>query len=96
MLALFATVGSGVAVPTLLVAEPALLTTEPARRADVRLPDGVAGGISVSVMAGDVPLLEAALLVARVVRVVDMAREGGCNEGDLSMECEWMSRLLRS
>ena len=56
MLALLAMAGRGVA--------------EPARREE-RLADGVAG-ISASVIAGDAPLLEAALLVARVVRLVDI------------------------
>jgi hypothetical protein len=40
-----------------------------------RLPDGVAG-ISDCEIAGEAPLLEAALLLARVVRLVDMV---GCS-----------------
>ena len=42
---------------------------EPALR--LRRPEGVAG-TSDSVTAGEAPLLEAALLVARVARLVDM------------------------
>ena len=49
---------------------------EPALRE--RRIDGV-GGMSVSTITGDTPLLEAALLVARVVRLVDMLYERGCN-----------------
>jgi hypothetical protein len=67
VLALLAIAGKGVA--------------DPARR-DERLADGVAG-ISASVMAGDAPLLEAALLVARVLRLVDMMCVNG---GGVSVE----------
>lgn len=64
VLALLAMAGRGVA--------------EPALRDERLAADGVAG-ISSSVMAGDAPLLEAALLVARVVRLVDMMRSiGSC------------------
>jgi hypothetical protein len=59
-------------VPYALLDLPAMAgrgVVEPAFRE--RLADGVAG-MSDSVMAGEAPLLEAALLVARVVRLVDI------------------------
>ena len=62
VLALLATGGRG-------VAEPALR--------DERLGADGEAGISSSVMAGVAPLLEAAWLVARVVRLVDMMRSTG-------------------
>jgi hypothetical protein len=44
---------------------------EAARRFEIRLLEGV-GGVSFSSMAGDTPLLLAALLVARVERLEDI------------------------
>lgn len=68
---------------------------EPALRDEVRLADGVAG-MSPSPIAGVDPLLEAALLVARVVRLVDMMYVGSLSawEGsEISEYCEHVETL---